>query len=85
MNRSKFNTPKNKPLLLSLSRLHQVKGINILIDAMPKIPDAYLWIAGSGPLEKKLKGQVKRLKLDRRVKFLGWREDKEILLSGYGT
>ena len=81
MNRSKFNTPKNKPLLLSLSRLHQVKGINILIDAMPKIPDAYLWIAGSGPLEKVLKSQTANLGLNDRVRFLGWRDDKEILMA----
>ena len=81
INRAKFSTPNNKPLLLSLSRLHPVKGINILLDAMLKIPDAYLWIAGSGPLEKELKLQSSRLGLDDRVKFLGWREDKEILMA----
>jgi len=81
INRSKFSTPNNKPLLLSLSRLHPVKGINILLDAMLKIPDAYLWIAGSGPLEKELKIQTTRLELDDRVKFLGWREDKEKLMA----
>ena len=79
--RSKFSTPNNKPLLLSLSRLHPVKGINILLDAMLKIPDAHLWIAGSGPLEKELKLQTSRLGLNDRVKFLGWRDDKEILMA----
>ncbi|MDB4040086.1 glycosyltransferase family 4 protein [Methylophilaceae bacterium] len=81
IDRSKFNTPKNKPLLLSLSRLHPVKGINNLIDAMLKIPDAYLWIAGSGPLETELKLQTTSLGLDDRIRFLGWREDKEILMA----
>ncbi len=52
-----------------------------LLNAMVKIPDAYLWIAGSGPLENKLKIQTKKLRLDKRVKFLGWREDKEILMA----
>ena len=79
--RSKFSTTNNKPLLLSLSRLHPVKGINILLDAMLKIPDAHLWIAGSGPLEKELKLQTSRLGLNDRVKFLGWRDDKEILMA----
>ena len=79
--RGKFSTPNNKPLLLSLSRLHPVKGINILLDAMLKIPDAHLWIAGSGPLEKELKLQTSRLGLNDRVKFLGWRDDKEILMA----
>ena len=81
INRGNFDTPKNKPLLLSLSRLHPVKGIDILLNAMVLVPDAYLWVAGSGPLEKKLKTQMKRLNLDKRVKFLGWREDNEKLMA----
>ena len=81
INRNDFDTPNDKPLLLSLSRLHPVKGIDTLLNAMVEIPDAYLWIAGSGPLENKLKIQTKKLRLDKRVKFLGWREDKEILMA----
>ena len=81
INRSDFSTPNDKPLLLSLSRLHPVKGIDILLNAMIKIPDAYLWIAGSGALEDELKLQSTKLGLDNRVRFLGWREDKEILMA----
>ena len=58
-----------------------MKGIDILLNAMVLVPDAYLWVAGSGPLEKKLKTQMKRLNLDKRVKFLGWREDNEKLMA----
>jgi glycosyltransferase involved in cell wall biosynthesis len=79
--RKDFDTPEDKPLLLSLSRLHPVKGIDILLEAMVKVPEAFLWIAGSGPLEKKLINQSQRLGLSERVKFLGWREDKEALMA----
>ena len=48
----RFRYPEDKPLLLSLSRLHPVKGLDILLEAMVKVPEAFLWIAGSGPLEK---------------------------------
>ncbi len=81
LNRAQFDTPDNVPLLLSLSRLHKKKGLDTLLNAMIKVPDAYLWIAGSGPLEKELKAQMKELKLDNRVRFLGWRNDREALLA----
>ena len=79
--RKDFDTPEDKPLLLSLSRLHPVKGIDILLEAMVKIPEAFLWIAGSGPLKNDLIRQSERLGLKQRVKFLGWREDKEALMA----
>ena len=81
INRKDFDTPDDKQLILSLSRLHPVKGIDILLEAMVKVPEAFLWIAGSGPLEKKLINQSERLGLNKRVKFLGWREDKEALMA----
>lgn len=81
INRQDFDTPDDKQLLLSLSRLHPVKGIDILIEAMVKVPDVFLWIAGSGPIKKDLINQTKRLGLDGRVKFLGWRDDKEALMA----
>ncbi len=81
LNRAEFNTPDGVPLLLSLSRLHSKKGLDVLLEAMVKIPDAYLWIAGSGPLEQELKAQMRALKLEERVRFLGWRYDREALLA----
>ena len=79
--RNDFNTPEGKPLLLSLSRLHSVKGLDILIKAMVKVPEAFLWIAGSGPLKKDLISQSKKLGLTERIRFLGWRDDKEALMA----
>ncbi len=81
LNRSDFDTPDDVPLLLSLSRLHERKGLDTLLRAMTEVPDAYLWIAGSGPLEQELKGQMKCLKLDKRVRFLGWRYDRGALMA----
>lgn len=81
INRAEFDTPDDVPLLLSLSRLHQKKGLDTLLDAMKEVPDAYLWIAGSGPIEKQLKAQMKELKLEDRVRFLGWRNDRDALLA----
>ena len=79
--RKNLDTPADKPLLLSLSRLHKVKGLDILIEAMVNIPEAVLWVAGSGPLKKDLVERTERLGLNKRVKFLGWRDDKEALMA----
>ena len=81
VSRESLDTPKNVPLLLSLSRLHPVKGLDTLLNAMTQIPDAHLWIAGSGPSEQELKDQTASLGLSNRVRFLGWREDKEALMQ----
>ena len=81
INRKDFDTPSDTQLILSLSRLHPVKGIDILLDAMVKVPDVFLWIAGSGPIKKDLINQTERLGLGERVKFLGWRDDKEALMA----
>ena len=81
IDRATFDTPDDVPLLLSLARLHEAKALDVLIDSMLRVKDAYLWLAGDGPLEKELKAQVERLKLQDRVKFLGWRNDREALLA----
>lgn len=81
VSRADFATPEDVPLLLSLSRLHPVKGMDVLLQAMTNIPDAYLWVAGTGPLEKDLKEQMRTLGLEDRVRFLGWRYDREALLA----
>ena len=73
ISRKNFNTPEDKPLLLSLSRLHPVKGIDTLLKAMVKIPDVFLWVAGSGPLKKELMDQSEMLGL-RGASKVSWME-----------
>lgn len=61
----------DKKLLLSVGWLIERKGHYLVIDALQYLPDTVLCIAGNGPEEKKLKEQVRRLKLDERVVFIG--------------
>ena len=81
LNRAEFATPDDVPLLLSLSRLHRKKGLDVLIAALEKIPEAWLWIAGDGPLKQQLAKQARKSGLDGRIRFLGWRYDREALLA----
>lgn len=78
--RNSFDTPVNKPLLLAAGRLHENKGFDILLRALVEIPEATLWLAGSGPEEASLKALCHELGLNARVRFLGWRNDVTALM-----
>ncbi len=81
VNRSDYDTPEGVPLLLILGRLHPIKGIDVAIKALQQVKEAYLWIAGDGPLRGELETLSLELGLSDRVRFLGWRTDKESLLA----
>jgi len=67
------------PLLLAMGRLHESKAHDVALQALTQIPDAFLWIAGVGPLEAKLKAMAEALGVQTRVRFLGWRTDASAL------
>lgn len=75
ISRATFDTPEGAPLLLGMGRLHSDKAHDISLRALAELPDAYLWIAGTGPLEHQLKGLAEDLGVASRVRFLGWRND----------
>jgi glycosyltransferase involved in cell wall biosynthesis len=77
--RAALDTPADAPLLLGLGRLHVNKAHDVSLRALAMLPDAYLWIAGSGPLEDELKALAAQLGVSGRVRFLGWREDASSL------
>ncbi|MBI5731814.1 MAG: glycosyltransferase [Candidatus Magasanikbacteria bacterium] len=75
--------PRNpdKKIILTVGRLTPQKGQDYLLKALAMLPRCELWLAGEGPLEKKLRGLAKNLKIEERVKFLGVRSDIPELLS----
>ena len=77
--RAALATPEGAPLLLALGRLHEVKAHDVSLTALAKLPDAYLWIAGVGPQEARLKAMADALGVAGRVRFLGWRTDASAL------
>lgn len=68
--------------VLFIGRFVEKKGLEYLIKAMDEIrkenKEINLLIAGSGPLEEKIKKMVKELNLEDKVKFLGWLERERI-------
>jgi glycosyltransferase involved in cell wall biosynthesis len=58
-------------LLFTAGRLVRKKGFEYLIDAMPRIRDARLVIAGAGDLELELRARADTAGVADRVRFLG--------------
>lgn len=81
VDRAAFDTPRKAAVVLALGRLHSNKGFDVALDALAKLDNVHLWIAGEGPLYGTLKAQAERLGLVRRVRFLGWRDDVAALLA----
>ena len=61
--------------ILFVGRLVEKKGLRHLIDAMPAVlqsyPSAFLTVAGFGPEEAERRAQVKHLRLQDKVNFVG--------------
>jgi glycosyltransferase involved in cell wall biosynthesis len=77
--RASLETPEGVPLLLAMGRLHPVKAHDVALKALAEVPEAWLWIAGDGPLEAELKALAARWGVADRVRFLGWRRDPTAL------
>jgi glycosyltransferase involved in cell wall biosynthesis len=81
--RSSSATPRpERPLrVLTIARLHPQKGLDDLIRAAARVPDALFSIAGDGPERHALEECARRLRVADRVSFLGFREDVADLLD----
>ena len=77
--RAALATPADAPLLLAMGRLHEAKAHDVSLTALAQLPDAWLWIAGVGPQEARLKAMADALGVAGRVRFLGWRTDASAL------
>jgi glycosyltransferase involved in cell wall biosynthesis len=77
--RQSLDTPEGAPLLLAMGRLHEAKAHDVALQALARLPGAWLWIAGSGPEEARLKAMATALGVEGRVRFLGWRSDASAL------
>jgi glycosyltransferase involved in cell wall biosynthesis len=70
------------PFLLFVGRLAHEKGIDILIEAMPKViegnPQTKLLVVGEGTLGDSIKKRVKELGIEKSIIFTGWIDNKNL-------
>ena len=70
-----------QPVVLTIARLHQQKGLRYLVEAAALVPQATFVLAGDGPERANLEAQAATLGLRSRVLFLGHRQDIADLLA----
>ncbi|HJS85284.1 MAG TPA: glycosyltransferase [Acetobacteraceae bacterium] len=73
--RAALGVPDGAKLVLALGRLHRNKGFDVLIRALPRLPDAHALIAGEGPERAALEALARAEGVAARVHLPGWRED----------
>ncbi len=80
LDRASLRTPADAKVLLTLSRLHEKKGLDTFLHALKDLPGCVAWLAGDGPLQVQLEKLAVDLGVMERVRFLGWRTDRSALL-----
>jgi len=79
--RATLDIPDTTPFILALGRLHKNKGFDLLIRALPQIPNAHVLIAGEGPERANLTALARTLNVGARLHLPGWRTDTAALLA----
>jgi glycosyltransferase involved in cell wall biosynthesis len=80
--RTSLGVGADEPLIVTVARLSPQKALEVLLNALARIPDnSTLVILGEGPLETELKAHARELGIDRRVRFLGFRDDVVDLIA----
>ncbi|MEM9839130.1 MAG: glycosyltransferase family 4 protein [Pseudomonadota bacterium] len=74
---------RDAPVIGSLGRLVEKKGMRDLIDAfamvLPDVPQAKLEIVGNGPLREQIEAQIASLGIEERVELKGAMPNSEVL------
>jgi glycosyltransferase involved in cell wall biosynthesis len=76
------NDPANPAVILSVGRLVEKKGTDVLLEALARLPQDLHWRlvhAGGGPLKGKLARRARRLGISDRVQWRGARTQTELL------
>jgi Glycosyltransferase len=87
MPRREARADSGKPVTIGVAaRLAPVKGLEDLITALSLLKgtaNVHVEIAGAGPSSAELERKVAEARLSKVVKFLGWRDDVDALMSGW--
>ncbi len=77
-----LDLPADAPLLVTVSVLRPGKGVEVLLAAMEKIPNAYVVIIGDGSMREEWQRLARERGIADRVRWAGFRRDVDALLAG---
>ena len=85
--RRSLGVPNDAPLIGTVTRLHEQKGIRYLLDAAPAVlrrfPEARFLIIGDGPQRQALEAQAEAPGLSSCVRFLGFQDHAQAWMAGF--
>jgi len=73
--------PSSGFVLGSVGRLDRQKGLDVLVDALPSIPDAFALLVGDGPERDDLLRRATAAGVADRLRVTGWRQDARDFLT----
>ncbi len=72
VDRASLATPANAFVVAASGRFVPRKGFDVLIRAIARLPDTYLWLLGEGQERRALETLARDLGIAGRVRFVGW-------------
>jgi glycosyltransferase involved in cell wall biosynthesis len=81
IDRAALDTPSDAFLVVGVGRFVERKGMHTLVDAVARVPDAWLWLVGDGEDRAALEKQVSDRGIADRVRFAGWQPDPSPYLA----
>ena len=73
--RKALDIPSDRPVILWIGRLVEIKGVKFLVEAIPevlsRVPSALFVLVGNGNLEKSLKQQARQFGVTHAIRFTG--------------
>lgn len=75
ISRRTVETPEDAFVLLGVGRFVGIKGFHTMIEALPGLPGAHVWLLGDGEERANLGRQAESLGVLDRVHFLGWHKN----------
>jgi glycosyltransferase involved in cell wall biosynthesis len=82
--RQRLSLGANDKVIGAVGRLSAVKGHSLLIEAVAAMPETVgLVLVGDGPEQRALEELTTRLRLTHRVRFLGQRDDLELIYPAF--
>jgi L-malate glycosyltransferase len=80
-----FHARENTLIVITVAELHERKGINYLIEAVPNVVEKYpnlkFVLVGDGPHRKRFESLVQKLKIENHVTFTGQQKNIPQLLK----
>ena len=83
--KAQLNIPPEGFVIISVAVLREAKGIQYMLKALPaiisKMPNTYYLVVGDGEYMQTLQQQAKSLKIEKYIRFAGFRNDIAELLA----